>query len=372
MLENLTLVVPTYYRQSYALRLMNYWSGRGPKLIVIDGTENPIYKSHLEGFDSSIMYIHNPVGFYERLRGALDLITTKYVALAGDDEFYIPSALANCIRELEKDRGLVACSGVAIGFCPERDFVRGVDVYPKLRGYGAFSESPEERVLAHMSDYEVNQIYAICRSKEWRIIFREILNREFSVFAISEYQFELYMSFAGRSKVLGELMWLRNMGETNPIRGTDSSLGTVTFDNWFENTLHADERAELLHISAHTLCKLSSQHTYESSRNLAEAGYIAFYGWLKSQRTTQNLVVRQYVAEFLKNVLPPIFSQFAIYFKKKSKFIRWFRKNRDKEIRLMQLAKEFEANYKIKISIKELSEIERILVSSRADHYFRV
>ncbi len=361
ILEDLTLVVPTYFRQHYALRLMKYWSNKGPKVIVVDGTDKPISKENLEGMCSSIIYVHNPVGMYERLHGVLSLITTKYVALAGDDEFYIPSAVVKCIEELEKEPDLVACCGMAIGFYPTQNFVRGIQMYPKLFRYEISESAPKDRVVKHMSDYEVNQIYAVCRSREWKIAFLGILEREFPVFAIGEYQFQLYMSFAGKSKVINELMWLRNSGETKPIRGTDPSLGPHLFFDWYNDKNSNKEKSELLDISANTLKNLSTTHDYDSCRIIAEAGFSSFNNWLKVNRTTMQFLLASPLIKLIKKISPSPLKKAFRFFLNKIYIIKNEKDKSQDEISLIDLAKKIESDLRVKVDFNELYKIEAIL-----------
>jgi len=100
LLSKLTIVIPTYNRQSYALRNMRYWSGRGAIVHVIDGSPVTISKDDLVGLADNIHYHHHPNSLYERFKYSLQLIRTDYSALLSDDEFFLPSASEVCINEL--------------------------------------------------------------------------------------------------------------------------------------------------------------------------------------------------------------------------------------------------------------------------------
>lgn len=374
-LKDLTLVVPTYFRQSFVLRLMRYWSGRGAKVIVLDGTDDPISKVHLDAMDPSIVYIHNPVGFYERLGGALDLIETKYTILAGDDEFYIPSALARCIRELEDDSELVACSGTAIGFCPEASFIRGLKVYPRLVGYEILATDAKVRVLSHMSDYEVNQIYAVCRSRQWKIVMRAIVEKRFPVYAILEYQFQMYMSFAGKSKVVNELMWLRSVGENEPVNSKAPFIndGRKGFYEWFVARGSAGDVCELLCVSAKTFCELSGSYDSESAREIANSGFRAFHNWLKAQMTlTERFLASPliiFVLRFLSRNLPSVFKRFGKRFIGNFYSVSTVKDQILDFVHLRDFASELERDFHIRVSYSEISEIEGSILQSRASKF---
>lgn len=167
-LSRLTLVVSTYKRQDFALRLMYYWADKGPEIIVIDGSPEPIARDVLAKYPESIRYVHKPVGFYERLLITLDLIVTEFVALAGDDEFCIPSAAAKCIKELDHEPAMVACCGCAIGFSYKIGSVAGNPQYPALANYSVDADNAEERLIQHMREYVPSLVYAVCRADVWR------------------------------------------------------------------------------------------------------------------------------------------------------------------------------------------------------------
>ena len=102
-LSNLTLVMPTCNRQNFAIRNMKYWSNTNVKLIVLDDSPKPIDQSKIQSVGKNIIYVHLEKSWAERIMCSFDLINTKYVQLIGDDEFYIISAIENCIKELENN-----------------------------------------------------------------------------------------------------------------------------------------------------------------------------------------------------------------------------------------------------------------------------
>ena len=366
-LKELTIVIPTYYRQIYALRVMRYWSGRGVTLIVIDGTNVSISKTELYELQNNIRYIHYPRGIAERINKSLEFIKTKYVILAGDDEFYIPSALVKCMNFLDVNLDMVACCGTAVGFSSTSKNVNGYSVYPELNGYEIIDEIGEQRVLYHMSNYTVNQIYAVCRSDKWQLIFKAITEREFPVFAIGEYQFELYMSFAGKSKVLPELMWLRNLGETKPIRGTDPSLSSLTFIHWYKKNKYKQMVNEFNNISVDVIKKLSLGITNEEAKKIIRLGFDAFYFYER-----KNLTINQKIIIFLRFIIPLKLKNFIMFYTKKLFKIINNKSPVEKkeEVDLIEYAGKIEEKYKITINYSELIEIKEFILDWRKKRIF--
>lgn len=291
-LGRLTLVVPTFKRQEFALRLMNYWNDKGPEVIILDGSPDPIETTLLSRFDPRLRYIHKPVCLYERLAVALNLVKTDYVALAGDDEFYIPSAIESCIRELDSQPSFVACCGRAIGFSYTNSLVLGVPQYSGLENYTLDLDSPEKRLIKHMREYVPSLIYAVCKTEPWRISFKHILKREFSFFASSEMQFEMLMSYAGKSKVIPELMWLRSFGETEPVRGDDLSLDPAKkILDWWGNSDKSVEREEFMLIMSLAFSEISAEvKDLKDNRTDVANGLRAYLEFEKNYQR-QNLIM---------------------------------------------------------------------------------
>jgi len=318
-LARLTLVVPTYERQDFALRLINYWSNKGPKLIVLDGSKNPIDSEILSQLSKHVHYLHRPVGVYRRLLESLDLIQTEFVALAGDDEFYVPSAVDACIKELDENQEMVACCGRALAFSVCDQIICGGPQYPRLENYLIGSDEPGSRVSDHMREYVPSLVYAICRTKLWKASWESILEREFPIFAIGELQFEMCMSYAGKSRVIPELMWLRSENETEPVRGNAPSLDPKKrFPDWWRNPKNKDEHEEFLVIMSSAFEKLLPDS--KGDRRSAVIGgidsYIDFYFGRRGKRKNKAKVI-------LKSLLVPVLPQRV---KQYLKFLlRWVR-----------------------------------------------
>ena len=115
-LSELTLVVPTYNRQSDALKQMHFWSDSPVILHVLDGTNVPIQREELEDLGDNVHYYHMPCSIEERFGRAGKLVDTPYVAFICDDEFFIPSVLEKSIVYLKNNKDFVACIGMCIGF----------------------------------------------------------------------------------------------------------------------------------------------------------------------------------------------------------------------------------------------------------------
>lgn len=275
-LNDLTIVVLTYCRQNYALRLMRYWTDKGVRVIVVDGTDTPIAQKNLQGLTESITYLHMPVGIYERLQSCLNLLSTRYVMLSGDDEFYLPSALMSCIKVLESDSSIVACCGRSLAFEPRDGNIYGYPFYPKLKNYSLMEDNPKTRVINHMSNYVPSLIYAVSKTIQWKKVWTYLLQHEFAIQSITELQFELSMAYVGKSKVIPELMWLRSLNENPPTRGTDPSLSeSIPFHTWWTSDQFFIEREQFI-IFMKKLLRFLKRNKRTDHREIVMAGFNAY------------------------------------------------------------------------------------------------
>lgn len=235
LLEKLTIIIPSYERQNFLIRKIKYWSNKNVKLIVIDGSKKCLDLNIIEKFPENLKYFHQPISFYDRMHKVSDLIETEFVIQACDDEFYVPSALNSSINELIKNKDLLTCGGICMGFNYEGNKVIGFDQYKGLKNVKLISSNPNERIEKHFKNYLPSHMYSVTRSKIWKIASKSTFSKEYSFYAALELQLEFLLTYGGKSYILPELMWLRSK-ENKPIRGdTPSFTHKNTLKNWLNN-----------------------------------------------------------------------------------------------------------------------------------------
>ena len=310
LLSSLTLVIPTFERQQYALRNMRFWSGTEATVIVLDGSEQSIGADQLVNLAKNIQYCHRPVSPLNRLRMAVDLIQTEYTALLGDDEFFLKSGIEACIKELNENLDLVSCMGRCLAFSHVKNLITGWPDYTEMGDYAIQQEGPIERMVKHMNPYTCSAIYSVVKSEQWKKAMKIAVKHQFSVFAMGEYQYEMAVSFQGKSKVINTLLWLRNR-ENIPIR--DEHDRTV-FYRWWKDRSKNDERSKFVEILTEEL-SLTSKLTKESINNGVIKAADAFTEWcISNSRLTWfdrllyflSLRTPQIIKKSIKSVLNPI------------------------------------------------------------------
>lgn len=238
-LSELTLVVPTYNRQHYALRQMHFWSDSPVTLYVLDGTSTPINTEGLKGLGDNVHYYHIPKYLHDRIRKSLELIDTAYTAMLCDDEFFIPSSLEKCMEYLKNNKDIVACIGRCIGFYTTKSGIMATSMYNEMKGYRCFEGTTRERMIEHMNPYVCSTIYAVQRSEVWKKSMTILTKEKFSSPYIEELIFELATCYQGKSIVIEDLMWLRNK-ENKPIDFKEHNR-KLQFDTWLKDPRYRKE-----------------------------------------------------------------------------------------------------------------------------------
>jgi len=57
VLKNLTIVLPTYERQDYLIRFLNYWSDKQAQIIVMDGSKKSLHYEIIKNLSKNIKFM---------------------------------------------------------------------------------------------------------------------------------------------------------------------------------------------------------------------------------------------------------------------------------------------------------------------------
>ena len=243
LLNKLTVVVPTYCRQKYILRQLNYWEKLPVKLIILDGSPKALAIENLQNLRKNFHYIHSPTSIENRLVESLDYVSSEFVVLLSDDEFFLPSALESCVLFLEENIEYSCCKGQAIGFDIKSHQLLGRKVYPDLLNYSIGSENPTQRAYDHMLNYEIASLWSVQRLIVYGACVKAVSHFfPYSSAGIVEMQFSLVTAFHGKVKVINELMWLRSFENSNIWW----SEGNVHLKKWWCEKSYSDEHQNFL------------------------------------------------------------------------------------------------------------------------------
>jgi glycosyltransferase domain-containing protein len=354
ILKKLTIVIPTFNRQDYLIRNMSYWSNREAKIIIIDGSIKSIPQKTIKNFGLNIQYIHYPAPMIQRIDKSRSLIKTEYVALLGDDEFFLTDGLLASIKELDRDPSLVACMGRALGFINyKKNLIKGFFVYTSFKNYCVSADKSSDRMKDHMKNYAPSTIYSVVRAREWKAAFEASSLHEFPVYGAVEIQFELAMSYFGKSKIIPVLHWLRSF-EQEPIRENltnDVSLDTRNkFYDWWLSSENYSNREKFIQITSRVLAKYNNRKVNQVAQEVKRA--LDIYSKTHIKKTFS---LKTTLRRIINNALP-------ISLIKKIRIFKYeFQNSFTNSFRLSNCAQKLHEDG-VNVNFYELSEIEKIIL----------
>ncbi len=307
----LTIIIPTFNRETVALTSMNYWSNKKYfEVHILDGSKNPIDNIKLNNFGSNIHYHHLPIDLFERLSIVSELVNSKYVAMLSDDEFHTDFGISHCIDSLENDSNLISCIGHSIGFNFINKNLTCFEKYPGFNGYNILNKNISERVNAHMTNYQVTSCYSVFRTDYWKKIIKipflcgcGISNTKMSPPELPEILIELVTSIYGRSKVIPVVYWIRNCKNIPLWRNKDN----ISFQNWWNNQDFKSNRDEVVE----KLTKVLSDDLIINDIEVKKIIVSGFQSYLSSIKgNVNNIFFYQILYSSIKAIIPEMFINF--------------------------------------------------------------
>lgn len=295
--------MPTYHRHDYALRGMRYWSGLGVRLLVLDGSNEPLSPEEMYGIGSSVTYLHSAVGMYERIRLALPYIYTPYAALISDDEFFLENGILAAMDFLDRNVDYIACGGQAMAFWRDKEnVILAAKEYRRHKNFDLCEESPVARVNRHFSNYTPATIYSVARSGFFIDAISLITQQEFNAYALGELQYELFAAWSGKIKLLDNIYWMRSR-ENPPVRGTDRSLRQDRpVSDWWKKR-EGQEVEDFISITAKGMANGRGVSIDQARKVVCEA-MDAYLGFLESYIPKKPGVIRK-IKTYLNNRIFP-------------------------------------------------------------------
>ncbi|MBI11295.1 MAG: hypothetical protein CMM55_17405 [Rhodospirillaceae bacterium] len=253
-LADLTVVVPSRRRQSYLLRQIRYWSHRSVRLVIVDGSEQPLGRSVLDALKSHprISYVHDPRSMSVRLQRAGQMIGTPFAVMLGDDEFQVPTGLRESIAVLRGNADLVGCMGQVVAFLPvggfrRLTFHRG---YRQMEGFEVCQADPADRLLAAFEEYTMATCYAVLTTSAWRSSWGAVL--DYTSGHAAEIQQAMAVHLSGGFATTNHLQMLRSVeNPTDPVADAEAD-GKIWFPEWWEGPEFSGERDRFVTVLVET------------------------------------------------------------------------------------------------------------------------
>ena len=239
--NKITIVIPTLNRPISLSKSLDYYSKLPFTVKYFDGSK--IKNKKFKNLPPHIKYFHLPnLSFFSRIKKSLSTISTPYVILGCDDEFYTLGGLISCFNCLEKNKKYISSIGQCVKFYTKTNKIITYLGYEKNLFNSVKSSKSEDRVKEHLQEYAPKYIYSLSRAIFWKKAFTNMLNLNLPVFAIGELVFEISMAFQGKIKILRKLFWFRNY-DNSPHYNTEAYLNPENkITTWWNEKKKKKER----------------------------------------------------------------------------------------------------------------------------------
>lgn len=230
-IKNVTVVIPSYNRPKYLLKCLKYWANFNINVHFVDGSEKALNLKVVKKIisKSNVKYHHiNILSEVDRVKKILPQIKTRYTMLSSDDDLLLPNAISKCMDELNKDKNIIACYGQTLSFYKIDNKIKFYLTSKTLNNFENLSDSPVERLNNHMSNYVPSIIYSLMFTKYFKKIFDVENFKQFEYYSSLELRATLLINFFGKSKIIKNLLVLRNKIENPAVRRTRKNKSFLT------------------------------------------------------------------------------------------------------------------------------------------------
>lgn len=239
LLGRIELIVPTSERPDYAQRLMRYWCGSKVRVLVLDGSRQPMSQKFLDGISSNVEYIHTASSYQSRLTRATQLVSRDFQAMLSDDEFYLPSGLAGAVQFLDENPRFWAATGRVIRFYHDGRHVMGEEWYTGYQNYEDSAAKMTQMERARQLQVPHYAMLGLVRREFWTDLWRIIFRHDYSCPYAYEAMFHMAAPFVGLTSIINQLFWMRSSEteENQPERWNRR----FPLHEWFDDHEFVDE-----------------------------------------------------------------------------------------------------------------------------------
>lgn len=179
-LDDFTLIIPTYNRYDFLLRLLKFYKSYNfPfKIIVLDSTSDQLRPPALqELLDHKAVTCYLFLSYRSleyKIAEGLKFLTTPYSAICADDDFLIPTGINECVAFLKDNQDYSCAQGFYIHHVLKGKEFNFSPLYPHM-GSNEY-QYPQTRVFAYLirgRQFGGQHFYAVHRTETLRMIFKE-------------------------------------------------------------------------------------------------------------------------------------------------------------------------------------------------------
>ncbi len=202
-LEKITILVTVRERCKHLRRALDYYSHFPLKIIVMDSSTTPC---KIREFEKGVQRIHFPETFFaDALISSFKHVKTPYCIIASDDDFFIPSVLADAVIYLEENSAYQCVHGHVGRFVNGKKLELS-SAYAHIANGSITDDSPVQRILSYLRNYVTN-FHAVHRTN--RLVQTFIETIDLKNYSTQEVVTGLILASHGKIKILPELFSVR-------------------------------------------------------------------------------------------------------------------------------------------------------------------
>lgn len=217
--KQLTVVIPTYERHELLRCSLEYWSTTGASIVVADGSRGILPSSMRSGSQylhvppTGVAWEHVQSNYLVRILEALRAAQTPFVALCGDDDLFLPSALHEAIGELNSPSQVTSVVGRTLSFAIAEDLSVCWGVrYGSWRAHPALSDNRLHRRVKSYTGRPFNE-YSICKRQSLTVLYEAVQELSQCLEFRNTQDLGLTRRFLARvvfrTKFLDRVLWIR-------------------------------------------------------------------------------------------------------------------------------------------------------------------
>ncbi len=181
-LDEITLVIITYNRYSFLLRLLRFYQSYGfpTKILILDSSSDSLADVELSKLLEHPQITHQKfqadIFITHKISGGLKNVSTPFSVLCADDDYIIPTALSPCVDFLKKHEDYVAAQGFYINHFLRKDSQGQPSFFwsPLYIAQRSVNMScPLERFRFSLENFAGSIFYAVYRTQHLRLIWEE-------------------------------------------------------------------------------------------------------------------------------------------------------------------------------------------------------
>lgn len=290
--EKLTIVLPMKGRLDFVLRWLDYANlQKFPfKIVIADGSEDDCamdYFGNNRQFENiNYEYIRFPVDvdysvYYKKIKAVLSSVSTPYVVMADNDDFFSVDGLISSIEFLEKNTQYVASRGDYLGFSVQPFSSSANELYGEMQIMGlvyqsiSYTDHSSANRLKHYFNEWTPTWYNVTRTDVlklgWEIVSTENIKNIF----LQEHLLGGYLATQGKLHSGSYSYYYRQLDASAPsVTKTEVENNGDFFDRMLLETWSSDYEAFQRVLSQAIFDK--DGVPYETARTIVQKAYRTF------------------------------------------------------------------------------------------------